>query len=130
MNDFVKTLLGSIGENNRNIKILLREKSRKVHEVQTAMEKKAQTKTPLDERQQATFHEFAGLYAKEGGMLRQSLMSMEHTRKTMEKHPDVHMENTEAFYHTLKIFHGHQRNAIISLRRMIASSETTLQFLG
>ena len=130
MNDSVKTLLGSIGKNNSDIKALLKEKSRKVNEVQIIMDKKARTKTPLNERQQQTIHELTGVYAKEGGLVRQSLMSMEHTIKNnFEKYVTIHTENTEVFLHTLSVFHKHQSSAIHSLRRMIAVSEETLALL-
>lgn len=130
MNDSVKTLLGSIGENHRYIKILLREKCEKFHDVQSAMDQKARTKTPLDERQVQSFHEFAGVCATEGGILQQSLMNMESTiRYGIEPQTFLHIENTELLLQSLKTLHSHQSHAIHSLRRMIASSENTLRML-
>ena len=125
MNDnTVQHLLGSIGENNRRIKILLKEKTLKFHEVQDAMDRNARTKTPLNERQVQNFHEFAGLCAQEGGKLQHSLMGIDTTLKN-----GIAMDaekNTEA---VLIAIHKHQHKAIASLRRLIASSEMTLQLL-
>jgi hypothetical protein len=72
-------------------------------------------------------HEFAGLYAKEGGILQESLMGIESTIRTgIEKHDAVHIENTDVLSF-LATLHLHQNKAIHSLRRMIASSENTLR---
>ena len=79
MNDTIKILWGSIEENNRYIKTLLQEKSQKLNEMQYAMDNKARNKTPLNERQVQNIHEFAGLYAQEGGVLQQSLMGIQNT---------------------------------------------------
>jgi hypothetical protein len=131
MNDYVKALLGSFGENNRYIKTLLREKSIKINEVQSVMDRKARTKTPLDERQVRNIHEFAGLCTQEGGILQQSLMSIENTiRISIETHHYIHTENTEGVLMALATLHRHQNKAIHSLRRMIASSENTLKLLN
>ena len=93
MSDFYGSLLGSIGENNRRIKILLRKKSQMINEVQSAMDQKARTKTPLNERQQQTFHEFTGVFAREGGNLQQSLMKMDNTiQYGIEKHKAIQLQ--------------------------------------
>ena len=119
----VKPLLGSIGENHRYIKTLLKTKANTIKQVQSAMDEKARTKTPLNERQQRIFHEFTGLYAKEGGKLQESLVRMEHIQH------DLHMENTQPFMLSLLILQRHQHSAIKSLRRMIASGQKTLSTL-
>jgi hypothetical protein len=125
MNDRYHALLGSIGENNRRINKLLREKRVKMNQVQSIVERKAKTKTPLNERQVQNFHEFAGLYTQEGGILQQSLMGINHTlAQGIQKHTGA--DNTEIVLITL---HKHQKKAIASLRRIIASSENTLQLL-
>jgi len=119
-----KTLLGSIGENHRYIKTLLKTKANTIKEVQSAMDKKAHTKTPLNEGQQRAFNDFTGFYAKEGGKLQESLMRMEHVQH------DLHNENnTQPFILSLLILQRHQNNAIKSLRRMIASGEKILSVL-
>ena len=118
-----KTLLGSIGENQRNIKKLLKTKANTIKEVQSAMDEKARAKTPLDESQQRTFYEFTGTYAKEGGRLKENLMRMEHIQNVL------HTENTGAFTLSLLLLQRHQHSAIKSLRRMIASGQETLNVL-
>ena len=87
------------------------------------MDQKARTKTPLNERQQRIFHEFAGLYAKEGGKLQEALVRMEHIQH------ELHTENTQPFILSLLLLQRHQHNAISSLRRMIASGKKTLSVL-
>ena len=125
-NDYMseKTLLGSIGKNHRYIQILLKTKANTFKEVQSAMDEKARTKTPLNDRQQRIFHEFTGLYAKEGGRLKESLVRMEYIQE------DLHTENTGAFMLSLLLLQRHQNSAIKSLRRMIASGERTAESLG
>jgi len=120
----VPILLGRISENNRRIKNLLLEKNQKERDVQLVMELKARTKTPLNERQQQIFHEFTGLYAKEGGKIRRTLMNMENTLEDL-----LHNRDTEPTLTRLTAFHEHQRNAIHSLRRLIASGDDTLERL-
>ena len=125
LSDYIsaKTLLGSIGENHRYIKTLLKSKVSIIKKVQSAMDEKARTKTPLDERQQRSFYEFTGLYAKEGGKLQQSLMRLEYIQN------DLHTENSEAFMLSLLLLQRHQKGAITSLRLMIASAKKTLDIL-
>jgi len=118
-----KTLLGSIGENHRYIKMLLKHKASTIKAVQSAMDKKARTKTPLNEGQQRIFSDFTGLYAIEGGILKESLMRMQHIQN------ELHTENTQPFMLSLLLLRGHQKNAIKSLRRMIASGEKALSVL-
>ena len=119
----VKPLLGSIGENHRYIKTLLKTKANTIKKVQSAMDEKARTKTPLNEGQQRIFHEFTGLYAKEGGKLQESLVRMEHIQQ------DLHTENTQPFILSLLLLQRQQHSAIKSLRRMIASGQKTLSTL-
>lgn len=119
----LKTLLGSIGKNNRYLKTLLKTKANTINEVQSAMDKKARTKTPLSERQRRIFHEFTGMYAKEGGNLKESLMRMEHVQYL------IHTENTQPFVLSLLLLQKHQHNAIKSLRHIIASGQKTLSVL-
>ena len=128
-----KALLGSIGDNHRIIKALLARKASTIRRVQSAMDYKARTKTPLNERQQHIFNEFAGLYAKEGGKLRQSLMGMEHIQEALnhlhnERRQHIFRER-EAFLQSLFFLHKHQSSAIASLHRLIASGERTLSSL-
>jgi len=118
-----KALLGSIGENHRYIKTLLKSKAKTIKEVQSAMDEKARTKTPLNEGQQRIFYEFTGLYAKEGGRLQESLVRIEHIQH------DLHTENTQPFILSLLLLQRHQTSAIKSLRRMIASGQKTLRML-
>ena len=118
-----KTLLGSIGENQRYIKALLKTKAATVKEVQSAMDKKARTKTPLDERQQRIFHEFTGIYAKEGGKLKESLVRMEHIQQI------IHTESSEPFTLSLLLLKRHQNSAIHSLYCMIEAGQKTLNVI-
>ena len=130
MTDYVKALLQSIGENNGCIKKLLQEKYIKLNAVKSAMDNKARNKTPLNKSQVQDIHEFAGLYARERSNLQTSLMGIENTiRFNIEKHSALHIENTEAVLIALATLHLHQNKAIHSLRRMIASSEKTLELL-
>ena len=119
----LKTLLGSIGKNHRYIEILLKTKANNIKEIQSVMDEKARTKTPLDERQQRVFHEFAGLYAKEGGNLQKSLVRIEHIQYAL------HTENTQPFKLSLLLLQRHQNSAIKSLRQMIVSCQQTLTVL-
>jgi|GEM_PF-3113510 len=119
-----KTLLGSIGSNQRNIKTLLKNKAVTIKEVQSAMDEKARSKTPLNEGQQRRFSKFTGLYAKEGGRLQESLLRLEHIQD------ELHNENTQAIILSLLLMQRHQDNAIKSLRRMIASGEEILEGLS
>ncbi|MCL2398727.1 MAG: hypothetical protein FWC91_03150 [Defluviitaleaceae bacterium] len=119
----LKTLLGSIGENHRYIKILLKTKSNNIKEIQSVMDEKARTKTPLNEGQQRVFYEFIGLHAKEGGNLQKSLMRIEYIQNIL------HNENTQPFKLALLLLQKHQDSAIKSLRRMITSCQQTLNVL-
>ncbi len=125
-NEPLNALMGIIGEYNRCIQTLLLEKNYRLNEVKEIIEQKALNKTPLNERQRQSFHEFTGVYAQEGGNLKQTLMGLEHSIK---KNIDLHTDNSEALLQSLTALHGLQRNAINSLRRLIASSETTLSAL-
>ena len=118
-----KTLLGSIGENQRHIKTLLKTKANTIKKVQSAMDDKARTKTPLNDRQQRVFHEFMGVYAKEGGRLQESLMRAENIQNYL------HTESTQPFILSLMLLQKHQCIAINSLRHMIASGQETLNDL-
>ncbi len=126
MNESLDALMGTIGENNRQIKKLLRDRHRKIDEVNVIMDQKARNKTPLNERQRQSFHEFTGVYAQEGGNLKQTLMGMENAVKS---ELELHTENSEALLQSLTALHGLQKNAIYSLRRLIASSESALSAL-
>jgi len=116
-----ETLLGSIGENHRHIKILLKKKAQTIKQVQSAMDQKARTKTPLNKCQQRMFYEFSGLYAHEGGKLQKSLVRIEHIQSTLHTEQSVLLQ--------LLLLQTQQTNAIRSLRRMIASCEETLDML-
>ena len=118
-----KTLLGSIGDNHRHIKTLLKTKANTIKKVQSAMDEKARTKTPLNDRQQRIFHEFTGIYAKEGGKLKENLVCIEHIQH------DLHTENIHPFILSLMLLQRHQHSAIKSLRRMIASGQEALSVL-
>ena len=118
-----KALLGSIGENQRVIKTLLKAKVQAIKKVQSAMDEKARTKTPLNDRQQRIFHEFTGVYAKEGRLLKESLMRIENIQH------DLHTESTQPFMLSLLLLQKHQDNAIKSLRLMIASGQETLKVI-
>ena len=87
------------------------------------MDEKALSKTPLSEGQQRVFHEFTGLYAKEGGRLQQSLMRIEYIQN------DLHTEKTQSFMLALLLMQRHQYSAIKSLRRIIASGQEALSSL-
>ena len=116
-----KTLLGSIEENHRYIKELLLIKANIMSQVQSAMDKRARTKTPLSERRQRVFSEFTSVYAKEGGQLRESLTKIEHIQNL------IHTEkNTLDFMLSVSLLKKHQNNAIKNLRLMISSSENVL----
>jgi len=121
MNVELKTLLGSIGSNQSEIKVLLKTKSKTIKKVQSAMDEKARTKTPLNEGQQRIVNELTGLYAKEGGQLQESLMRMEHVQD------DLH--SGKAVMLSLLLLQRHQSRAITCLRRIIASCERTLKNL-
>ena len=118
-----KTLLEIIKENQKHIKTLLKAKANTIKEVQSAMDKNARTKTPLNNKQQRIFYEFTGLYAKEGGSLQKSLMRMEYIQYIL------HTENTQPFMLSLLLLQRHQNSAIKSLRRIIASGQKTLSIL-
>ena len=118
-----KTLLGSIGEHHRLIQMLLSEKSRTLKNVQIIMDQKARNKTPLHEKQLRKFNEFTGLYAREGGLLKDSLV------RIVSIHTMLHTKSAEPLWLSLLTLQKQQRNAINSLRRMIASGEQLLEML-
>ena len=121
-------MLGSIGENNRTIQVLLQMKSAKTQAVQAAMNQKARTKTPLNQRQQDMFIELTGVFAAEGGRLQQSLLDMENTVLINFKE-ELHTKNDAIFTQSLMRLLDQQHTAIYSLRRMIAHSEKMLCIL-
>jgi hypothetical protein len=123
MNDSLNTLMVSAIEDNWQISSLLWLKSRRLYKIKALMEQKARNKTPLDERQRQSFHEFMMLYAQEGGNLKETLMGLNHA---LSNDIDLHNENSEALLKSLTALHGLQRNAIHSLRRLIASSDNIL----
>ena len=116
-----ETLLGSIGENHRNIKSLLKKKAQTIKQVQSAMDEKARTKTPLNQSQQRMFYEFNGLYAHESGKLQKSLVRIEHIQSTLHTGQYVLLQ--------LLLLQTQQTYAIRSLRRMVAFCEETLDML-
>jgi hypothetical protein len=123
MNDTVNSLMASAIKDNWQISSLLWLRSRRLDKIKALMEQKARNKTPLNERQRQSFHEFMMLYAREGGNLKETLMGLNHT---LSNDIDLHNENTEALLESLTALHGLQRNAIHSLRRLIASSDNII----
>ena len=119
----LKTLLGSIGKNTRHIKMLLKNQSSIANKVQSAMDKKARTKTPLNEGQQCIYNKFYGLYAQEGGKLQECLVRIEYIQN------DLHTEKNQPFILALLLMQRHQYSAIDSLRRIIASGHEALSSL-
>ena len=117
------TLLVNIEKNHMHIKTLLRTKAKTIKKVQSAMDEKARTKTPLTNRQQRIFHEFTGLYAMEGGRLKEYLMRIEHIPYVL------HTEKDESFMFSLLLLQRHQSSAIKSLRRIIEFSFKILNVL-
>jgi hypothetical protein len=124
MNETLSSLMVTTAKDNRQLRSLMRLKSRKFNEVNALLEQKARNKTPLDERQRQNFHEFMRLYAQEGGMLKQTLVGLDYTLRTKI---DLHNENLEALLQSMTALHGLQVTAIHSLRRLIASSENVLE---
>jgi hypothetical protein len=112
-----QAMLGSIAEHQRSIKQLLKQKAQITKKVQTALDQKAKTKTPLNERQVRIFGEFTDFYTQEGGLLQEALMRMECTYETL------HTQSAEPLWLSLLSFQLNQRNAIDSLRRIIAFGE-------
>ena len=120
-----ETMLGSIGlsisDYQRIIGRLLNHRSITLSNVQRALDQKARTKTPFNDKQLRLFSEFTGLCAREGGRLKDSLLCVAHYR--------IHTENTEPLWQSLLQLQASQRSAIISLRRIIASGERLLETL-
>jgi len=115
-----KTLLGSIGENHRHIKTLLKAKMDTIKKIQSAMDQKVRTKTPLNERKQRNFNKFTSIYAQEGGKLQESLIHIESIQR------DLHTENSQSLTLSLLLMQKHQNKAIKSLDSIIAVGEEVL----
>ena len=115
-----KTLLGSIGENHRHIRTLLKAKVDTIKKIQFTMDQKVRTKTPLNERKQRDFNKFSAVYAQEGGKLQESLIHIESIQH------DLHTENSQSLTLSLLLLQKHQYRAIKSLNQIITMGEEML----
>jgi len=115
-----KTLIGNIGENHRYIKTLLKAKVDTIKKIQSAMDQKVRTKTPLSEGKQRNFNKFTSIYAQEGGKLQESLIHIESIQR------DLHTENSQSLTLSLLLLQKHQHKAIKSLNQIITIGEEVL----
>ncbi len=118
----IDEILTDIDRNNQKLMSLLSQKKRVVERIRTAMDLRAYTKTPLNEKQRQYFDEFTGVYQQEALNLSHSLKAI--TGTGLHKHTDpVHLHNS------LKSLSDKQTEAIHSLNSIIGAGERTLSEL-
>lgn len=127
----IDELMSYINEKNRSLKTLLKEKAKVVSKIQTVMDLRAYTKTPLNERQISSFSDFTGFYAEKAGALQETLKKIVHQKdlRITKKELLHNQADYSMIFNELKSLSDTQSDAIYVLHSIIESGERTLQAL-
>jgi hypothetical protein len=124
-------LIGSINEKNRNLKSLLKEKSNLLDKIQTLLDFRVYSKSPLSESQINSFTSFTGFYSEEAGVLQETLRKIDDEKDLRDTKKELLHNDADysAIIEELKSFNDSQASAIGSLRNIIEVGNRTLQVL-
>jgi peptidoglycan hydrolase CwlO-like protein len=124
----IDEIMSEIDTQQQNITSLLKHRNKLTEKIQTALDLRAHTKTPLDDTQLTAFAQFTEICGTEGSILSSRLNTQE---RLNEAKSEILHNNTdcEALLSELRAVHDDQCEAVYSLGRIIETGERTLQAL-
>jgi hypothetical protein len=126
----VYSLLSDIGDNSKNINVMLKDKYNLIGEIKSALSVKARAGVCLTEAQISRYREFEGIYEKNNSLINSGLSKLEAEimvsagREILKK-----QANRDSFANKLRRVTDGQMKIILSLAELIDAAAITLSVL-